>query len=252
VKMDDLERIFFFTASLSGHAGVRAFILFMEEYIDITTDMAPYVYRSIFVPLSAHIGSRFGIYGILVPSLRESNLQDRLNLVKDTDILGAMTTLLKDSAEEVAKNLPDIWNLPDTFESVKSDVEDVSSRIFKERQVMWIEGNTFETMNLLSLATHYEDIMLSLLRQKGDILLHMEQRLGYLSTYKRLVAETMLSYSFTPAFAMELTYLPHKVVEAVAPMIEDVLKNENAKKLYTEKDPLLSYPYGIAKDILNS
>ncbi len=248
--MDDLERIFFFTASLSGHASVRAFISFMKDYIDITTDMAPYVYRSIFVPLSAHIGTRFGIYGILIPSIKEGGLQDRLNLIKETDILGAITTLLKDSAEEVAKNLPDIWRLPETFDSVKSDVENVASRIFKERQVMWIETDTFETMNLLTLGTHYENISVSLMEQKGDFILDMEEKIGYLSTYKRLVAETMLAYAFAPLFAHEYNTVAPYIAERIMPMIQDIIVNEDAEKLLKEKSPILTYPYNIVKNML--
>ncbi len=248
--MENIEKIFIFTSTIRTHASVRAFISFVQEHIDVKTAYAPYFYRAIFVPLSAHIGTRFGIYGLLIPSLMDNHIEDKMELIKETDIVGAMINLITDSTKEIVNSLPEIWDIPSSFDKVKGEIEEISKRIFKERHVTWIDKNTWEAMNILTLAIHYENLMVSLFYQMGDILLSIEKNLGYLSMYKRIVAETMISYAMAPAFKQELSFLPQRVINAILPMIEDVIQHEDAKTLYTEKSPLISYTYGISRDIL--
>ncbi len=238
-------------ASLAATAGGNAFISFAQEHVEINVKSAPYFYRAIITPLASHIAVRFGIYGIYIPSMGDNNFEERLKLAKDSDIVPVMTKLIRESVDEIAENLDYIWDMPETYKRVKRDVEDIASRIFKEKRMLNIEKDTFTTMHMLSMALHYEGIAISLMAQKGDILLEMENKLEYFSYYRRLCAETMLAYMLAPIFGKEKPTIPERVNERVIPMIEDILSTEECEKAYKEKNAMLTYPYHITKDILN-
>ncbi|GEM_PF-1882561 len=250
IKVNKEEQIYIFMASLAATSGGSAFISFAQEHMDINVNNAPYFYRAIITPLASHIAVRFGIYGIYIPSIADGNFEERLTLAKESDIVSVMTQLIMESVDEIAKNLEYIWDMPDNYERVKKEVEDISSRIFKEKRILNIQGNAFTTMHMLSMALHYEGIAISLMAHKGDILLQMEKKLGYFPYYRRLCAETMLAYMVSPIFGKKNPVIPNKVKNRVIPMIEDILTTEECEKTYREKSPMLTYPYNITKDIL--
>ncbi len=245
------EQIYLFMASLAATSGGSAFISFAQEHMEINVKNAPYLYRAIITPLASHIAVRFGIYGIYIPSVADGNFEERLTLAKESDIISVMAQLIRESMDEISENLEYIWNMPESYDRVKREVEDIASRIFKEKRILNIQGDTFTTMNMLSMALHYEGIAISLMTHKGDVLLQMEKKLGYFPYYRRLCAETMLAYMVAPIFGMEKPTIPYRVKERVIPMIEDILTTEKCDKTYREKSPMLTYPYNITKDILD-
>jgi len=248
--MERLEKAFVVISQLKSQSAARSFVLFIQKHINITVKIAPYIYRALFVPMASHIAARYGTLGVIIPVLNNSNIEERINIIQHNNITNLIIDLINNSVDEMVKELPDIWDMPKNFDKVKNDIEKIAKSIFKQLRITNVKTGTYEAMLSLSIAAHYEDSLINLFKQSGDVILDIEKSVGYLTMYQRIVAENMLAYAMAPAFAKDMNILPKTILSAILPLIEDVIKTEDVKQIYNIGGSIVKQTYGISKDLL--
>lgn len=248
--MERLEEAFIVISQLKSQSAVRSFVLFVQKHINITVKMAPYIYRALFVPIASYISARYGTLGVIIPMLNNSSIDERINIIQHNNITNLITKLINDSVDEMVKELPEIWDMPKNFDKVKNDIEKIAHSIFKQIRIANVKTGTYEAMLSLSMSAHYEDSLLNLFKQSGDVILDIEKSVGYLTMYQRLVAENMLAYAIAPAFAKDMNVLPKTVLSTILPLIKDVIETEDVKQIYNTGDNIVKQTYNISKDLL--
>ena len=232
--MKKLEKAFVVISQLKSQSAVRAFVLFIQKHIHITVKTAPYIYRALFVPMASYITARYGTLGVIMPILNNGSIEERINIIQHNNITNLITELINESVDEMVKELPDIWYMPKNFDKIKNDIEKIAQSIFKQIRIANVKTGTYEAMLALSIAAHYESNLVDLFEQSGDVILDIEKSIGYLTMYQRLVAENMLAYAMAPAFAKDMNILPKTILSAILPLIEDIIKTENAEQIYIQ------------------